>query len=107
MAGFIVTDALGRVWYETDTAAKAKAAAVNNPLTGPHTFGGPAVKAATLRVYEHLGDREALPFMARVRDFTREEVLAGKLREADEEAERQNLAYAREIALVALGLADA
>lgn len=40
------------------------------------------------------------PYMARIRNFTREEVLAGKLREADEEADRKNLEGVRR-ALVA------
>jgi hypothetical protein len=61
-------------------------------LTGPV-----AVEALT----SHLQVEWAGPYMARIRDFTEEEVKAGKLREADEAAEDE----ARKVAAAALAAA--
>lgn len=53
----------------------------------------------------HLQSDWAGPYMARVADFTREEVLAGKLRAADREAEAQAQAEARRALEAALAAA--
>jgi hypothetical protein len=88
-------EAIQRGWdTEVESANEAREALsrFSEALTGPV-----AVEALT----SHLQMEWAGPYMARIRDFTEEEVKAGKLREADEAAENE----ARKVA--AAGLAAA
>lgn len=54
------------------------------------------------RAWEVVSEAEALPYMARVRNFTTEQILAGDLQRADEEADAMNRAFVRSILEAAL-----
>lgn len=60
------------------------------------------VEAAT----RHLQLEWAGPYLARISDFTHDEVIAGRLKEADEEAEREAEAEARKALTAAFAALD-
>lgn len=59
-----------------------------------------AIEAAAREAVEHF----EMPFMARVRDFTNEQVEAGELRAADVEADRKNRAAVEAVVRAAVPL---
>lgn len=63
-----------------------------------------AREAAAMRAVLDVLEREiGMPHMARIRDFTPEQVEAGDLLAADEEADRANAAFGREVVEAVLG----
>jgi hypothetical protein len=79
-------------------------------VAGARAAGGDGVMLPDERMVEaatrHLQLEWAGPYLARISDFTHDEVIAGRLKEADEEAEREAEAEARKALTAAFAALD-